>query len=62
VECIKQGAADYILKDHLSALAVPLPDRGAEHSLQEQVQGLAVAVTEMVRKVLGGKQSSGEQK
>jgi signal transduction histidine kinase len=46
----------------VSALAVPLPDRSPEQSLQEQVQGVAVAVTEMVRTVLVGKQNSNEQK
>ena len=44
----------------VSASAVPLPDRDAGHSLQEQVQEVAQAVTEMVRSVLGEKQSSPE--
>jgi signal transduction histidine kinase len=44
----------------VSASAVPLPDRAAGHSLQEQVQEVAQAVTEMVRSVLGEKQNSPE--
>ena len=44
----------------VSASAVPLPDRGAGHSLPEQVQEVAHAVAEMVRSVLGEKQASPE--
>jgi hypothetical protein len=40
---------------------VPLPDRGAGRSLQEQVQDVASTVGEMVRTVLAGKQDSTEQ-
>jgi signal transduction histidine kinase len=46
----------------VSALAVPLPDRGATHSLQEQVQEVAGTVGELIRTVLGEKQNSTEQK
>jgi signal transduction histidine kinase len=48
-------------KVEVSALAVPLPDRGNGQSLQEQVQGVASTVGEMVRTVLAGKQDSTEQ-
>jgi signal transduction histidine kinase len=44
----------------VSASAVPLSDRAAGHSLQEQVQEVAQTVAEMVRSVLGGKQNSPE--
>ena len=37
----------------VSALAVPLPDRAAGHSLEEQVQEVAATVSEMVQTVLG---------
>lgn len=37
----------------VSAMAVPLPDRGAAHSLEQQVQGVATTVTGMIRSVLG---------
>ena len=40
----------------VSALAVPLPDRAAGHSLAEQVQEVAVTVGEMAQTVLTGKQ------
>src|SRR5581483_10498014 len=40
----------------LSAHAVPLPDRGATLSLQDQVQEVACTVGEMVRTVLEDKQ------
>lgn len=46
----------------VSASAVPLPDRGADHSLQEQVQEVARAVTEMVGAVLSDKQDSTQRK
>jgi signal transduction histidine kinase len=45
----------------VSALAVPLPDPGANLSLQDQVQEVAGTVGEMVRTVLQGKQDSTEQ-
>jgi histidine kinase/DNA gyrase B/HSP90-like ATPase len=45
----------------VSALAVPLPDPGADLSLQDQVQEVAGTVGEMVRTVLQGKQDSTEQ-
>jgi hypothetical protein len=48
-------------KVEVSALTVPLPDRGAGRSLQEQVQDVASTVGEMVRTVLAGKQDSTEQ-
>jgi len=38
----------------VSALAVPLPERGAGHSLEEVVREIAGTVGEMVRTVLGG--------
>ncbi len=38
----------------LSAVAVPLPDRSAGHSLEEQVREVSATVGEMVRTVLGG--------
>jgi len=44
----------------VSALAVPLPERGAGHSLEEQVREVSVTVGEMVRTVLGGEQGSTE--
>jgi len=44
----------------VSALAVPVPDRSAGHSLEEQVQEVAGTVGEMVRTVLGGEQGSTE--
>jgi hypothetical protein len=44
----------------VSALAVPLPERGAGHSLEEQVREVADTVGEMVRTVLGGEQGSTE--
>ena len=44
----------------VSASAVPLPDRAAGRSLEEQVQEVAQAVAEMVRSVLGEKQPSPE--
>jgi hypothetical protein len=40
----------------VSAMVVPMPDRGAVHSLQEQVQEVAASVSEMVQTVLGGNQ------
>jgi len=42
----------------VSALAVPLPDRAAGHSLAEQVQEVAATVSEMAQTVLGSKQDS----
>jgi signal transduction histidine kinase len=45
----------------VSALAVPLPDRGAGQSLQQQVQEVGRVVTEMVRTVPGGKQGFTEE-
>jgi signal transduction histidine kinase len=47
-------------KLEVSALAVPLPDRSAGHSLEEQVREVSVTVGEMVRTVLGGQQASTE--
>jgi signal transduction histidine kinase len=44
----------------VSALEVPLPERGEGHSLQGQVRELAGTVGEMVRTVLGGEQGSNE--
>jgi len=44
----------------VSALAVPLPEPGAGHSLEEQVREVAGTVGEMVRKVLEGEQGSTE--
>jgi signal transduction histidine kinase len=44
----------------VSASAVALPNRGAAHSLEEQVREVARVITEMVRSVLGEKQSSPE--
>jgi hypothetical protein len=46
----------------VSALAVPLADRDTGHSLEEQVEQVAATVGEMVQTVLGGKQSSTENK
>ena len=45
----------------VSALAVPLPDRDADLSLEQQVQEVAGTVTNMVRSVLGEKQTFSEQ-
>jgi signal transduction histidine kinase len=45
----------------VSALAVPLPDPGAGHSLDEQVQQVAARVNEKLQAVLGGKQGITEQ-
>jgi len=42
----------------VSAQAVPLPDRGAGHPLEEQVREVSVTLSEMVRDVLGGQQAS----
>jgi hypothetical protein len=44
----------------VSALAVPLPDRGAGQSLEQQVHEVGRVVTEMVRTVLRGKHGSTE--
>jgi hypothetical protein len=44
----------------VSALAVPLPDRSAAHSLGEQVREVSMTVGEMVRTVLGREQGSTE--
>ncbi len=49
-------------EQEVSALAVPLPDRAAVLSLEARVQEVACTVSEMVRTVLEGKQSSTEQK
>ena len=45
----------------VTALVVPLPDRAADLSLDQQVQEVAGAVTNMVRSVLGEKQGFTEQ-
>jgi len=44
----------------MSAFGVPLPDGGAGHSLEEQVQEVSRTVSEMVQTVLGGNQDSTE--
>jgi hypothetical protein len=41
----------------VSAMVVPMPDRAAVHSLQDQVQEVAASVSEMVQTVLGGNQT-----
>jgi signal transduction histidine kinase len=46
----------------VSAAAVPVPDRGAEHSLAEQVQDVARVVNQMVASVLGEKPGSDKQR